>query len=124
MASFPKWRVLTWVIVVINLLFLAWVIAGASGASHNCSGLAGQDLSNCQAGTAIGTGLGVVIVIFLWALVDVILGVIWLVTRPRNRRLCPACGTEAKTGVTICKKCGYDFAGGAARAPAVPPRPV
>jgi hypothetical protein len=124
----PKWRVFTWVILVINILFLVWVIAGGSSAANNCDGMTGQALDNCQAGTAIGATIGIGVIIFLWALVDVILGVIWLVTRPRDKRLCPVCGTPAKTGVTVCTKCGYNFATGAgqvAQPPGqMPPPPV
>jgi hypothetical protein len=27
----PKWRPFTWVIVVINVLFLVWIVAGLAG---------------------------------------------------------------------------------------------
>lgn len=114
----PKWRVFTWVILAVNLLFLIWVISGTSSASSNCNGLTGRALSDCQAGTAVGASIGIGLIIVLWGFVDVILGVLWLVTRPKNRRICPSCGTEAKAGVTICKKCGYNFATAAGMPPA------
>lgn len=118
----PKWRVFTWVILVINALFLFWVIAGGSSAASNCNGLTGQALTNCQTGTTVGAAIGIGIIILLWAAVDVILGVIWLVSRPRDKRLCPVCGTPAKTGVTVCTKCSHDFASGGPAA--IPPRPI
>jgi predicted amidophosphoribosyltransferase len=31
-------------------------------------------------------------------------------TRP-TKRLCPVCGQDAKKGQTVCKTCGYNFAG-------------
>ena len=31
--------------------------------------------------------------------------------------LCPSCGTDAKKGVTQCRKCGFDFAAAAKAAP-------
>ena len=34
----------------------------------------------CKAGTAIGASIGIGMIILLWALIDVILGVIWMVT--------------------------------------------
>lgn len=123
MAGLPKWRIFTWVILVINILFLVWVIAGGSSTANNCNGLTGQELDVCQAGTAVGASIGIGIIIFLWALVDVILGVLWLVTRPRDKRLCPSCGTPAKTGVTVCTKCGYNFASAAGVVPPPPPPP-
>jgi amino acid transporter len=124
----PKWRAFTWIILIINLLFLIWIIAGAGSAANNvkdCSSLVGQAKDACQAsntGTAAGTAIGVGIIIVLWAFVDIILGVLWLVTR-RKGRACPVCGTEVKTGVTVCPKCNYDFRTGAAAAGGTPPQP-
>jgi len=117
----PKWRPFTWVIVAINVLFLIWVVAGAGGAASNCDGLTGNDLDACEAGTAIGASIGIGIILVLWFLVDGILGVLWLVTRPKGRP-CPVCGTRVKEGVTVCPKCGHDFRA-AAHEPGVPPPP-
>lgn len=118
----PKWRAFTWVILVINLLFLVWIIGGVAATSESCEGMTGQELDACEAGTAIGASIGVGIIVFLWFLVDGILGVIWLVTRPKGRP-CPVCGTNVKEGVTVCPKCGHDFRGAAAGQPSIPPRP-
>jgi hypothetical protein len=124
--AMPKWRPFTWVILVINALFLIWIISGIAGNSSNCSGLSGQELDTCQSATAVGTGIGVAIIVVFWALVDVILGVIWLVTR-RKGRSCPVCGNDVKRGLTRCSSCGYDFAAGVAQAqqagPQVPAPP-
>jgi hypothetical protein len=79
-----KRRVFMWVILAINALFLWWIIAGAGGTADDCAGKVGQALEDCQTGTAIGSGIAVVFIIFLWAMVDIILGVIYLVTRRRN----------------------------------------
>jgi hypothetical protein len=75
-------RKFSWVILAINALFLIWIIAAVAGSDANC----GPELSAqaCQDATAIGTGLGVAVIIFLWAMVDVILGVVWLVTRKKE----------------------------------------
>jgi hypothetical protein len=118
----PKWRPFSWVILVINILFLIWVIAGissAGGTAEDCGTLSTQD---CEAAEAIGTSIGVGIIIALWAFVDVILGVLWLVTKPK-RRPCPVCGTEVKHGVTVCPKCGHDFRTAAQGTVPPPPPP-
>lgn len=122
MTKGPKWRPFTWVILVVNILFLVWIISGVSGTSDNCSGLSGQALETCQAGTAVGTGIGVIVIIFLWALVDVILGVLWLITRSKKRQ-CPVCGNDVKKGLTACGNCGHDFRAGVVGQPPPPPPP-
>jgi hypothetical protein len=112
---FPRFRVFTWIILAINVLFLIWIIGGTSSAADNCDGKVGDALSACQAGTAIGAGIGAAMIIGLWVAVDIILGIIWLITRPKTRD-CPVCGDDVKRGQTRCKKCGHDFAQAAGQA--------
>src|SRR5690348_15325515 len=72
-----------WVFLAIQLIFLAWVIGGAVSASKGtCQGLSKQD---CSAAKAVGGGIGVAFVVFLWVAVDVILGITYLIVRPRRR---------------------------------------
>ncbi|TWF94984.1 hypothetical protein FHU35_13705 [Saccharopolyspora dendranthemae] len=95
---FPRFRIFTWVILAINAIFLIWIIEGISTRTNPTDAAA-------NVGTAIGAGL----VIGLWVASDVILGVLWLITKPKTRD-CPACGRTVKRGQTQCKHCGYDFA--------------
>ena len=46
--------------------------------------MTGDQLSACQAGEGIGKGIVLFVILLLWALVDVILGVVYLVTRRNN----------------------------------------
>jgi hypothetical protein len=70
-----------WVILGINALFVIWIVTGiASGGSTDCGTLSVKD---CQTAQAVGTGIGVFVIVALWAFVDVILGVVYLVTRKR-----------------------------------------
>jgi hypothetical protein len=106
----PSWRPLTWVILAVQVLFIIWIVAGANSASDSCSTDEYSDA--CRAGQAIGMAIGMGLIIFLWALVDVILGVIWLVTN-KSKRTCPACGRNVKNGLLVCTTCGFDFAAAA-----------
>jgi hypothetical protein len=123
----PKWRPFSWVILGINVLFLIWIIGGVAssgGAPEDCGSLSAE---TCNDAEAVGTAIGAGILVFLWAIVDVILGVIWLVTRPK-RRPCPVCGADVKDGVTVCAKCGHDFRAAVGAPPgspaSMPPPPV
>jgi hypothetical protein len=79
-------RPFTYVILALNALFLIWLIPGvelpASDVPDWCymAGEAKHWPSLCGAGN-IGTAVAVVI---LWGFVDVILGVLWLVTNGRH----------------------------------------
>lgn len=95
---FPQLRIFTWVILAINAVFLIWIIGGIATRPD-------PDNAAANAGTAIGVGL----VIGLWVAADVILGILWLITKPRTRD-CPACGRTIKPGQVECKSCGYNFA--------------
>jgi hypothetical protein len=75
--------VFMWVILAINALFLVWLITSLGGES-SCEGMTGDELSACQTGEGIGKGIVFFVILLLWALVDVILGVIFLVTRRRD----------------------------------------
>jgi len=104
-----SWRKMTWFILIVQGLFVAWMISVTDSVSNSCTGLSGDDLSICQAGTVIGAGLGLGLIVFLWVAADVILGLVWLITN-RKSRTCPTCGKDVKKGLTACKSCGYDFA--------------
>lgn len=104
---FPRFRVFTWIILAINVLFLIWIISGVAGRPDaSCTAL---DQETCQAASDVGTGIGALVIVFLWVAADVILGILWLITRPKTRD-CPTCGRSVKRGVTQCKSCGYNFA--------------
>jgi hypothetical protein len=81
-----KRHIFRWVFLAIQVLFLIWIIAGASSASDNCEGETGQALEACEAGTAVGAGIGVVLIIFIWMAVDVILALTYLVFVRGRRR--------------------------------------
>jgi len=66
-------------------------VAIANRPSQNCP--PGDPL--CQDARDVGTSIGVGLVLTLFVVGFVILSLIWFMTRPK-RRVCPACGTEAK----------------------------
>lgn len=112
-----RWRKMTWVLNIWNVIFLIWLIVGISDRpSKNCA--TDPDVLNgiiskhtCQAASDTGTGVGVALIIFLWFLGFVVLSLVWFMTR-RKGRTCPHCGEDVKKGRTTCKKCGYDFTTG------------
>jgi hypothetical protein len=105
----PGWRIFTYVILAFNLLMLVWLIGGVGGAvEETCRNETGSALEACEAGATVGAGIGAIVIFVLWALGDVILGVLWLVTRS-SKRDCPVCGNKVKKGMVQCPSCGFDY---------------
>lgn len=69
------------VVIVFNVLMLLWLVFGVFG---NCNDMGSQSEAE-QAGAAIGTALGAGLLMFFWAAGDIILGIIYLVTRKNKR---------------------------------------
>jgi hypothetical protein len=79
-------RVFVWVFLAIQVLFIAWVIAGAASGHGAAASCHDQYLTHAQCANAseAGTAIGVGIIIVFWAVADVILGVsygIWRLAR-------------------------------------------
>jgi hypothetical protein len=53
-------------------------------------------------------GIGFIFTIFLMAIINVPLYIIYRVTGSKART-CPACGVKVPVGLTECKKCLFDF---------------
>lgn len=70
-----------WVFIGFNILMIVWVIAGFGVASESMEGTV-NDAE--RAGAAIGTTLGMGMIIVLWALGDIILGMFVLFTRRKK----------------------------------------
>jgi hypothetical protein len=88
----PRWRKMTWVLLIVNALFVLWVTVGVNDRpSKDCSTdpdvLNGtMSLKACQDASDVGTGIGVALIVVLWFMVFVVLSLIWFMTRPKHRR--------------------------------------
>lgn len=56
-----------------------WIWGGTQGAVQSQAGMSGAE----AAGAAIGTGIGVTLLIFVWLIGAIILGIMALLTRPK-----------------------------------------
>lgn len=80
----PKWRKATWALVIWTVLMGIWLVAGIGNVSNNCAGQTGSALETCQAATAIGGGIGAGIIVVIWFIGFLVLGLIWLMSRPKE----------------------------------------
>mgnify|MGYP001174605836 CR=1 FL=1 len=111
-----NWRKFTWFILVVNILFLIWIISigvDASDTPDECKDFVELELEICKDLYDLGSGIATIFIIFLWAAADVILGIVWLVTNRSGKRDCPSCGKSVKRGLTTCQNCNHDFASAA-----------
>ncbi|SFJ81355.1 hypothetical protein [Streptomyces pini] len=80
-------RFFLWFFLAVQILFLVWIITGvASGDTAECAGLTGEELESCEDAAGVGTAIGVGVIIFLWAAVDTILALTYLVYRLATRQ--------------------------------------
>ncbi len=77
-----SWRKSTWALVIWTVLMAVWAIGGSMSASSNAN--CGGD-QYCQAGTAIGTGIGVTMLFMLWFVGFIIGVIVWFASRPKDR---------------------------------------
>ncbi|MET3805078.1 hypothetical protein ABIB25_002078 [Nakamurella sp. UYEF19] len=80
----PRVRIFTWIILVLNVLWLMLLIVQLTNLSHPANDCRSLSQSTCTAAKDIGTTIGAGLIIGLWVAMDVILGILWIVTRKRQ----------------------------------------
>lgn len=62
-----------------NVICALWIFLGVDNATDKMDQLSGAE----AAGAAIGTGIGVTMILILWVIGDIITGLLALITRPK-----------------------------------------
>lgn len=74
-------KIFLWMFILFNILMVVWIVGGVNAASE----MSKTYVSEAQkAGAAIGTGLGVTMLLGIWVFGDIILGLFTLLTRPKG----------------------------------------
>jgi hypothetical protein len=100
----PRWRLLTWALIIWTAGILVWSIIGVS--SRGCQD---EDGDIKQTWCEVGTGVGISVIFVIGFMGFVVLSLVWPMTHA-SRRACPACGNDVKSGVTVCRSCGHALA--------------
>ncbi len=74
-------KIVKFTFIAFNILMLLWLVFGVGSAAETIE-QAGSEAE--QAGAAIGTGLGAMMIIIIWVAGDVILGLMTLLTRAKK----------------------------------------
>ena len=86
-----NWKKFTWFTLLVNLLFLVLAIAVGASTSETlneaCQGLTDEELELCKdvIGYVFGGYALLISVFILWAAADLVLGIVWLVTKKRKK---------------------------------------
>ena len=75
----PRWRKMTWAILIWSALFLFWGISGAAAVGDIETTSAAE-----SAGVAIGAGIGFTFIFMVWFLGFIIMSIVWFMTRPKS----------------------------------------
>ena len=74
-------KIIKYSFIGFNILMLWWMVAGVGGAAEQ---IGNESSEAAQAGAAIGTGLGAMMILFIWIAGDFILGLFTLLTRAKK----------------------------------------
>lgn len=80
-----KKRVFLWVFMVVQVLFIIWIVAGISGGSGTPDDCGSLDAELCNDASDVGTGIGVFLVFVFWVIVDFLLAVTYGIYRLAKR---------------------------------------
>ncbi len=68
-----------------QVLFVVWTIAGAASGNGTPTDCGGLSAKTCNDAADVGTGIGVVLIVILWMVVDVLMAMIYRVDRLAER---------------------------------------
>lgn len=74
-------KLIKWIFILFNLLMIFWLVGGTMSASETYSTATSEA---ARAGAAIGTGLGISMILTLWVIGDILIGIFVFLTRPKS----------------------------------------
>jgi len=80
-----KRRIFLWVFLAVQALFIVWIFGGASAGAGQPTDCGSLSQEACNTASDVGTGIGVLLLIMVWAIVDFFLAVIYGVYRLAKR---------------------------------------
>lgn len=74
-------KIIKWLFILFNVLMIFWLVSGTISAGDVINNASSEAE---RAGAALGTGLGMSMVLGLWVIGDIIIGILVLLTRPKS----------------------------------------
>ncbi|MFK7780369.1 MAG: zinc ribbon domain-containing protein [Candidatus Gracilibacteria bacterium] len=73
-------KTIKWSFILFNILMLWWLIGGVGSVTEGMDAMSEAQ----KTGTAVGAGLGAMMIMTIWVMGDIILGLFVLFTRPKS----------------------------------------
>ena len=73
-------KLFKWGFVAFNVIMAIWIFGGVDSATDGMDAMSEVE----RAGTAIGAGIGVILLLGIWVAGDIVLGLFVLFTRPKS----------------------------------------
>ena len=73
-------KIIKWGFIGFNILMLIWFVGGMNAATEGVEMMSEAE----QAGAAIGTGIGAMMIFGIWGFGDVVGGILMLLTKPKS----------------------------------------
>jgi len=81
-------KIFQWFFAIVQLVFMCLLFAGCANVEAQRSTYCPYgSYQSCQDAYNVGAGVGFFMILFAWAVVDVILGVIWLVAANAGKKV-------------------------------------
>jgi len=80
-----KPRIFLWVFLVVQVLFIIWIVVGVSGNSSDAIDCGTLSQQACNDVRDVGTGIGVFIIVVVWIIVDFLMGLVYGIYRLAKR---------------------------------------
>jgi hypothetical protein len=80
-----KKRIFLWFFLAVQALFIIMIIAGATSSGGDATDCGSLTQETCNAAEDVGTGIGVILIVVIWMVVDFLLALIYGVYRLAKR---------------------------------------
>ena len=80
----PRWRKMTWALLIWTALMVAAMIAGGSSGSGQPQDCGVLDAKTCNDASDAGTAIGVALLFVLWFMGFLALSAVWFMTRRKQ----------------------------------------
>lgn len=80
-----KRRVFLWIFLAVQVLFIVWLVSAGASSSGDATDCGTLTQEQCNSAEDVGTGIGVILIVIIWMVVDFLLAVPYVIYRLAKR---------------------------------------